>query len=92
MWQPHRTGLCGWLIPATSACGIVTSEKGLLRIKVYEPDGRLAAVVATPADFPASETSLDLATRKANGGEILVLVPGERAVRIYVKKGAASGG
>jgi DNA-binding beta-propeller fold protein YncE len=86
-------GCCNPAHLALLPCGsIVTSEKGLLRIKVYEPDGRLAAVVATPADFPASETSLDLATRKANGGEILVLVPGERAVRIYVKKGAASGG
>ena len=59
---------------------------------MYELDGALSAVVATPADFKAGETSLDLATRKANGGEILVLVPGERVVRIYVKKEAASGG
>ena len=86
-------GCCNPAHLALLPCGaIVTSEKGLLRIKVYEPDGALSAVVATPADFKAGETSLDLATRKANGGEILVLVPGERVVRIYVKKEAASGG
>jgi hypothetical protein len=30
--------------------------------------------------------SLPIATRKANGGEVLVLVPGERSVRVYCHK------
>ena len=44
-------------------------------MKVYEPDGTLAAVVAGPADFASAESGMDLATRQANGGEVLVLVP-----------------
>lgn len=91
-WGAHSTrpeGFLGCCNPAHLAllpCGsLVTSEKGLLRVKVFEPEGELAALVALPADFPATEASLDLATRKASGGEILVLVPGERSVRVYVK-------
>jgi hypothetical protein len=83
-------GCCNPIHLTLLPCGaLVTSEKGLLRVKVYEPDGKLNAVVAAPADFPAGETILTLSTRKANGGEILVLAPGERAVRVYVKNGAA---
>jgi hypothetical protein len=68
-------------------CGrVVTSEKGLLRVKVHEPGGALQAVAALPEDFPPGTPSLDLATRKANGGEILVLVPGRRLVRVYCPK------
>jgi hypothetical protein len=86
-------GCCNPVHIALLPCGaLVTSEKGLLRVKVYEPDGKLSAVVAAPADFPAAEAGLDLATRQANGGEILVLVPGERAVRVYCKKEVAGDG
>lgn len=91
-WGAHSTrpeGFLGCCNPAHLAlmpCGsLVTSEKGLLRVKVFEPEGKLAALVALPADFPAAEASLDLATRRAGGGEILVLVPGERSVRVYVQ-------
>jgi hypothetical protein len=71
-------------------CGsLVTSEKGLLRIKVHEPEGRLESVVATGADFPG-EVALDLATRKANGGEVLVLLPAKRSARVYVKSAAGA--
>ncbi len=85
-------GCCNPAHIAVLPCGaLVTSEKGLPRVKVYEPDGTLTAVVAPSSDFGAAETGLDLATRQANGGEVLVLVPGERAVRVYVKKGAGSG-
>jgi hypothetical protein len=74
-------------------CGrIVTTEKGLLRVKVYEPDGKLYAVVAMPRDFPAAEKSLDIATRRANGGEILVLVPSARSVRVYAGKDSVGDG
>jgi hypothetical protein len=85
-------GCCNPAQLAVLPCGrLVTSEKGLLRVKVYEPDGRLQAVVALPADFPPGQPSLDLATRKAHGGEVLVLVPGKRVVRVYARKEAADG-
>ncbi|MGA2974624.1 MAG: hypothetical protein ABSF77_04870 [Spirochaetia bacterium] len=80
-------GCCNPAHIAVLPCGsVVTSEKGVPRVKVYEPDGRLSAVVALPADFPAGTVSLPVATRKANGGEVLILVPGERAVRVYCHK------
>jgi len=86
-------GCCNPASIAILPCGaIVTGEKGLVRVKVYETDGSLTSVVAQQAEFPAGEVSVDIATRKANGGEILVLVPLEKAVRVYVKKGAAGGG
>lgn len=86
-------GCCNPVHVAVLPCGmIVTAEKGLPRIKVYEPEGSLATVVVGPSDLPPDETGLDLVTRKANGGEVLVLVPSERVVRVYVKKGAADGG
>jgi hypothetical protein len=79
-------GCCNPVHIALLPCGsLVTSEKGILRVKVFESEGRLTGVAALPADFSATERSVDLATRKANGGEILVLVPGERAVRVYCK-------
>ncbi len=86
-------GCCNPAGIALLPCGaIVTAEKGYVRVKVYETDGSLSSVVAQPADFPAGEVSVDIATRKANGGEILVLVPLEKTVRVYVKKGATGGG
>ena len=86
-------GCCNPAHIAQLPCGrIVTSEKGLLRVKVYEPDGKLYAVAAVPRDFPAAEKSLDIATRKANGGEILVLVPAARAVQVYAGKTNAGKG
>ncbi len=80
-------GCCNPAHIAQLPCGkIVTSEKGLLRVKVYEPDGKVFAIVAMPKDFPSGEKSLDIATRRANGGEILVLVPSIRKVQVYAER------
>jgi hypothetical protein len=82
-------GCCNPAHIAQLPCGkIVTAEKGVPRVKVYEPDGKLFAVAAPPGDFPRAEAGLDLTTRRANGGEILVLVPSRRTVRVYAGKGA----
>lgn len=50
---------------------VVTSEKGLLRVKVYDSQGTLQAVVAQGKDFSSSTTSLDIATDVA--GDIYIL-------------------
>jgi len=77
-------GCCNPFHMTVLPCGdSVTSEKGVPRVKVYTPGGKLEAVVAGPRDFPAGTTTLTVATRKAHGGEVLVLVPAERAVRVY---------
>jgi hypothetical protein len=86
-------GCCNPVHIAVCPCGaIITAEKGIPRVKVYEADGTLTAVVAGPSDFASGETGLDLAARKANGGEVIVLVPSRRVVRVYVKKEAKAGG
>jgi hypothetical protein len=80
-------GCCNPAAIALLPCGaLVTGEKGFVRVKVYEPDGSLSSVVAQPAEFPVGDPSIDIATRKAHGGEIIVLVPLEKAVRVFVKK------
>jgi sugar lactone lactonase YvrE len=86
-------GCCNPVHLAVCLCGsIITAEKGIPRVKVYGADGTLTGVVAVPSDFASAETGLDLATRKANGGEVLVLVTSKRVVRVYVKKDAVVGG
>ena len=66
-----------------------TSEKGIPRVKVYSPDGQLTAVVAVPKDFGEYEAGLDLAVTAE--GTIVLLVPGERTLRLYRPKAAAGG-
>ncbi|MCX7030070.1 MAG: hypothetical protein NTU62_08120 [Spirochaetes bacterium] len=86
-------GCCNPIHLAVCHCSaLITAEKGIPRVKVYEADGALSAVVAGPANFPSGETGMDLTTRQANGGEVLVLVPSRRVVRVYVKKEAIVGG
>jgi hypothetical protein len=64
----------------------VTSEKGLIRIKVTNRAGQVAAVVAGPDQFDEGTVGLDLAVD--GKGRILVLDPVRRAVRIFIEKEA----
>ena len=59
----------------------VTSERGIPRVKLYAPDGGLAALVAAPRDFGEYEAGLDLAV--SSEGTIVLLVPGARSLRLY---------
>jgi len=69
---------------------VVTAEKGLPRVKVFRPDGRLDCVVATPDDLSAAASGTDLA---ADGtGRIAVLDPQAHLVRLFVEKSAEPGG
>ncbi|MFO7615881.1 MAG: hypothetical protein R6V75_01365 [Bacteroidales bacterium] len=61
-----------------------TSEKGLVRIKVYKPSGELLGVVAPPASFKPGETAPDLAVTAA--GEVLALDFDRKMIRIFEKK------
>jgi hypothetical protein len=62
----------------------VTSEKGLVRIKVHGPGGELKGVVAAPKDFPSGMTGLDLAVDSKD--RILVTDPGSSSIRVYILK------
>jgi DNA-binding beta-propeller fold protein YncE len=81
-------GFCGCCNPSHIAVlpdgRLVTSEKGIPRVKVYETDGALAAVVAAPDVFTEGVTGLDLATDSA--GRIFVLDPSLGKVRVFEER------
>jgi hypothetical protein len=62
----------------------VTSEKGLVRVKIYAPSGELVGVVAPAKDFEKGIHGLDLAVDSKD--RILVLDPGTSTVRVYALK------
>lgn len=87
-----RWGAIGVDIDAFSGCcnpshftlkgdAFVTSEKGLVRIKVHAPDGKLVGVVAGPKEFRRRAVGLDMVMHPQ--GYLLVLDPAERCVRAY---------
>ncbi len=61
----------------------VTSEKGLVRVKILDPTGELKSVVAGPDQFAEETRGLDLAVDSEN--RIIVLDPKKGLVRIFVK-------
>jgi len=90
-------GFCGCCNPTdfvvTLDGEIITSEKGLARVKVYEDiTGKFLGVVAAPekfaeamaygflGDFPGFDLAVD------SNGRVLVLDPATRTVRIFVRK------
>jgi hypothetical protein len=64
--------------------GVVTSEKGFPRVKVYDRSGKFRCVVAGAESFDPGVHYLDLAVDRA--GRVLVLDPAQKKVRIFVKK------
>lgn len=60
----------------------VTSEKGLVRIKIHEPNGDYRCVVARPIDFEPEEKGIDLAVNSKD--EIYLIVPSQKEVRKYI--------
>jgi len=79
-------GFCGCCNPTHLALTpdghLVTSEKGLARVKVSDMSGQLLAVVADPTQFSRNVKGLDLAV--ASDGRILVLDPSASRVRVFV--------
>jgi hypothetical protein len=63
---------------------VVTSEKGLPRVKVYSRSGKFLCVVAGPESFDPTVHYLDLAVD--GKGRVLVLDPVQKKVRIFVRK------
>ena len=85
---PEIEAFCGCCNPThialTPAGSIVTSEKGIPRIKVYDSRGVFQALVAGPEDFAEGTTGLDLAVDSR--GRVVVLDPKSRTVRIFAKE------
>ncbi|MBA7588791.1 hypothetical protein ES708_30860 [subsurface metagenome] len=80
-------GFCGCCNPThiaiTGEGSFVTSEKGLARVKVYDPMGGFIGVVAGPRHFAERTVGLDLAVDSR--GRVIVLDPKKNALRIFSK-------
>lgn len=61
----------------------VTSEKGIVRVKIVDPTGMFKTVVATPDDFDKGTTGLNLAVDSME--RIIILDPKRNQVRILEK-------
>ncbi len=72
-------------IAMTADNRFVTSEKGMVRVKVYGPRGDLESVVAPPGAFLEGTGPVDVAVDSA--GRVLLLDPAKRQVRIFVHRG-----
>ena len=90
-WQRRGLGLdgfCGCCNPSHMAIqpdgSIVTAEKAIARVKICEPDGALRCLVAGPDQFAEGTVGLDVAVD--SHGQILVLDPVARAIRIFTQR------
>ncbi len=61
----------------------VTSEKGIVRVKIHNPEGTFKSVVASPEMFEDGTTGLDIAVDSE--GRIIVLDPKMGLIRIFEK-------
>jgi DNA-binding beta-propeller fold protein YncE len=62
----------------------VTSEKGLVRIKIYKPSGEFLGVVAPPSKFQTNGHAPDLAVD--DQGNVYALDFDKKVIRFFVKK------
>lgn len=62
----------------------VTSEKGMVRIKIYKPSGEFSGVVAAPSKFVENGEAPDIAVD--NKGIIYALDLNKKMIRLFVKK------
>lgn len=90
-WGKTSPGLDGFIgccnptdIALTSSGYFVTSEKGMPRVKLYDPNGKFVCIVAPPDVFDNNTTGLDLAVDSKN--RILVLDPSRKMVRVFVRR------
>ena len=77
------SGCCNPTHIALSENGeFVTSEKGLVRIKIYSRSGQLIRIVALPDQFDEGTTGLDLAVNSK--GRVYALDPSRAQVRLFI--------
>jgi len=62
----------------------VTSEKGLVRIKIHKPSGEFLSIVAPPSGFEAQGHAPDVAVDEQ--GNIYALDFDKKMIRLFVKK------
>lgn len=86
--SPNIEDFCGCCNPAHISVGVdgvvITSEKGIARIKAYDDSGRLIGIVISGDDKLSGITGTDLVVDSS--GRILVLDAQICAVHIFVRK------
>ena len=90
-WKRTGIGLkefCGCCNPSHIAVRpdgmLVTSEKGIFRIKLYNPAGLFLGVIAGPRSFPGTTEPLDVTVDSQ--GRIRVLDAKQKMIRTFVEK------
>ncbi|NQU35375.1 MAG: hypothetical protein HQ521_19285 [Bacteroidetes bacterium] len=90
-WKKTSMGLNGFSgccnpshIALLNDGSFVTSEKGLVRIKIHKPSGEFSSVVAAPDNFEKGTRGLDLAVDSKD--RIIVLDPKKGILRIFQHK------
>ena len=85
--SPDIDGFCGCCNPTDIALfpdgSVVTSEKGLPRVKVYSSAGKFVGVVASADTFNENTNAISLAVRD---GRVYVLDPFNKVIRVYMSK------
>jgi len=61
----------------------VTTEKGIVRVKIHNPSGEFESVVATPKQFDKGTRGLDVAIDSEN--RVILLDPMRELIRIFKK-------
>ena len=62
----------------------VTSEKGMIRVKIHQPSGEFKYVVAAPNQFENGTKGLDIAVDSKD--RIIIIDPKKGLIRIFQKK------
>ena len=83
------SGCCNPVNVALAPDGtVVTGEKGTARVKVYEPGGKLLAVIG-PENFDPLTTAIRLAVDSR--GRIVAADAARREIRTFARAGAPAG-
>jgi len=81
-------GFCGCCNPSHFTImadgSFITAEKGIVRVKKYDPSGKFECAIAGPENFKPGATGLDVALNSEN--EILVLEPNGGKIHIFKSK------
>ena len=75
-------------IAVTADGSLATSEKGIMRVKLYGSAGGYIGQAAGPGDFPVYDAEIDLAA--GAGGELYVLSPRIGRVLVFEENGGDS--
>ena len=94
-WGKHSSaieGFCGCCNPSHFAIlpdkSFVTTEKGLVRVKIYDASGKMQSVVAGPEQFEKRSTGLDVCVDSQS--RIIIAEPATKTLKIFEMKSGDS--